>query len=73
MANLRERDEKWSIDIAKTVEWNATLLNTLVSRVNVIDASVARQSDSINVLNDGVKQPWHKDRHDRRQRVHPSG
>ena len=55
LANLRERDEKWSVDIAKTVEWNATLLNALVSRVNIIDASVSRQSDSINVLNDGVK------------------
>ena len=37
------------------VEWNATLLNTLVSRVNVIDATVARQTESINQLNDGVK------------------
>ena len=55
VANLRERDEKWSVDISKCVEWNATLLNTLVTRVNVIDATVARQTESINQLNGGVK------------------
>ena len=55
LANLRERDEKWSIDIARCVEWSATLLNALVSRVNVIDATVSRQTESINTLNGGVK------------------
>ena len=55
VANLRTRDETWTIDIAKCVEWNAPLLNTLVTRVNGIDGGVARQAATIDKMGEDIK------------------
>ena len=55
VANLRASDETWSIDIAKCAEWNATLLNTLVTRVNGIDGEVARQAAAMDKMGEDIQ------------------
>ena len=55
VANLRTRDETWSVDIARCVEWNA---NALVTRVNGIDGGVARNAAAIDKMNDDVHLAW---------------
>jgi hypothetical protein len=41
LSGLQQRDDKYDEDVAKTVEWNAALLNALVSRVNTLEINAA--------------------------------
>ena len=48
LSGLQQRDNQYDIDVAKTVEWNAVLLNAVVSRVNNLEFKMATHQGNID-------------------------
>ena len=52
LANLGQREDKFTDDMSKCVAWNAALLNAVVSRINTMEQVVGQQTDEIGKQND---------------------
>ena len=48
LSGLQQRDNQYDIDVAKTVEWNAVLLNAVVSRVNALEFQIGTHKNLID-------------------------
>ena len=62
LSGLQQRQDVYDEDVAKCIDWNAVLLNALVSRVNTLEinaapqqAAIDSQNQKIETLTEGVK------------------
>ena len=53
---LQARDEGFQTSVSQAVHWNVDLLNKLVTRVNILEASAALVTGKVRVAIDGVNE-----------------